>query len=121
MSKKMMKRSLVLGTLMAFVITGSAMAATTSIINADEYENGNVGKIVKASAGEEVQVIGNKIQVNGVNIDKTYYPAKDWAIVTLGDENTEEININNSYAINVNYNGAKVEVKGKKLNITVTC
>ena len=39
MSKKMMKRSLVLGALMAFVITGSAMAAELVVDSTSAYEN----------------------------------------------------------------------------------
>ena len=39
MSKKILKRSLALGALMAFVITGSAMAAELTISSYDEYED----------------------------------------------------------------------------------
>ena len=44
MSKKMMKRSLALGALMAFVITGSAWAAETTI-DSGTYDNGLVGSM----------------------------------------------------------------------------
>ncbi len=57
MSKKIMKRSLALGALMAFVITGSAMAAEltsgNSVITAGEYE---VNSDVTISGSKEVMV-----------------------------------------------------------------
>ena len=60
MSKKMMKRSLALGALMAFVITGSAMAA--SVVNEDFKGS---GEIVASAANSYAYRVndGNEYQV----------------------------------------------------------
>ena len=77
MSKKMMKRSLALGALMAFVITGSAMAAELTISSDADYTavktgdsgwyNGTyIGK--NAKMDEENLASGNTVTIDNVNV-----------------------------------------------------
>ncbi len=63
MSKKMMKRSLALGALMAFVITGSAMAA--------DYENDTLYSQPAESVYDNINVTKDVWSVVGVDIDVT--------------------------------------------------
>ena len=69
MSKKMMKRSLALGALMAFVITGSAMAATTELnIGANQVEELNTirGSFdITGAEGSTLKVSGDAIVASG--------------------------------------------------------
>lgn len=71
MNKKMLKRSLALGALMAFVITGSAMAAGISDkeMTITEPQEGNV-TLFSQSASEEIICEGNTLIIdNGAGID----------------------------------------------------
>ena len=69
MSKKMLKRSMALGALMAFVITGSAMAAETlNITEGTDYSAAvkNSELYVAKSKDDSVVVNGNNLTVSGV-------------------------------------------------------
>ena len=69
MSKKMMKRSLALGALMAFVITGSAMAATVKTFNSsDEWYETNIIADGITAGTEGVWVNGSSVKDVVVNI-----------------------------------------------------
>ena len=62
MSKKMLKRSLALGALMAFVITGSAMAAENYILNKDINLS---GEFVVTDKNVAVRADGDAKDANG--------------------------------------------------------
>ena len=71
MSKKMMKRSLALGALMAFVITGSAMAAELTI----NYENGNYS-VVGTEIGGELSEVYSSLQEADIAGEMSPYVTK---------------------------------------------
>ena len=63
MSKKMMKRSLALGALMAFVITGSAMAA--EVVDKPETSVSYVGVAEDNAHATKVQFVGSEVLTSG--------------------------------------------------------
>ncbi|MBR5486534.1 MAG: hypothetical protein IKV70_01010, partial [Phascolarctobacterium sp.] len=68
MSKKMMKRSLALGALMAFVITGSAMAAEQNFdLNGKDIVFDHVENKYPASGYNSSQP--NPIKINGTGVE----------------------------------------------------
>ena len=104
MSKKMMKRSLALGALMAFVITGSAMAAELTISSDSDFAKVKNGEIEGWS--------------NGTDIGKQNYARLE----DLASDNTLTINNVNAIDINMfvgNIRSAAnaITVKNNKLNI----
>ena len=101
-------------------------ASVTVDGTADLVINGTV-RAEASKEGTNVNIKGQTITIDaggsrGVNVvNGTATDVQGTATVTLGDTNTQEINIKNaSYGILVQYNGtaAGVEVKGAKLNIT---
>lgn len=76
MQKKLMKRSLALGALMAFVITGSAMAANVDVAEGDTKDN------------EKVITVGTNEKFNNAGTVK----AEESITVTGAFDNTGEIN-----------------------------
>ena len=130
--RKTMKRSLALGALMAFVITGSAMATTTqygvnateSDVNANDlYPEGIIEDVnygIKASS-HTVEFSVKDIEINSKIAGS--YTVKGGKII-LGGENTENITISvesndNSYAIQ-NGSGSNGYTSLKANNIILT-
>ena len=119
--KKTMKRSLALGALMAFVITGSAMAA--------EKTFGTSGKVydikntITAKKGDLFNIVGSEIIRDcnggrGFQVSNDYLEKKENAVINLGEDITNSITISNTdIGILVLNNGGVVEVKGKELII----
>lgn len=119
MAKKILKRSLALGALMAFVITGSAMAEETTI-----GTSGSVNNIADVYAGNntKVNVLGSKINITYPNNYSVYadngYLKGNAAEIYLGEDNTSSITIDNAeigiLALN---NGSVIDIKGNELII----
>ena len=137
MSKKMMKRSLALGALMAFVITGSAMAAERTFgVSGDitKLENGGIvifdgaykvdsPDYISSENSETFNVIGKEISIKGIN---PIYVAANWGAgtsrsgtINLGTDDTEAINVEfTKSGIVAFYANSIVNVKGKSLSLT---
>ena len=135
MSKKVMKRSLVLGALMAFVITGSAFAETLGtdggttnlervwVYSGDTYVD-NV--INPAKTNEVIDVVGNNINFNKngsvVFLRVNSYSGTDKsAVVNIGTDDTKLINVNfGNTGLYAEYANAVINVKGEKLYLSST-
>ncbi len=121
MSKKMMKRSLALGALMAFVITGSAWAAETTIGTSGSVNN-IADTTVYAGNNTKVNVLGSEINITYPNNYSVYadngYLENNAAEIYLGEDNTSSITIDNAQigiiALN---NGSVIDIKGAELII----
>ena len=138
MAKKILKRSLALGALMAFVITGSAMANSIGTVTVD----GEVSLLQKtgvvsigSESTEDVSITGgtamylkssnDRFSIYGKNItyDKTNYAiwVDDGARVVLGNKSNKDSIINiksDNYGILALAKGSKVDINAKALNIT---
>ena len=142
MAKKNLKRGLALGALMAFVITGNAMAYDVQLVSNDQRENNGLSINVKDSSGDtqlgiasmngkSVTVLGPKVDITidgGGNVWGVYtYPHETLGggTVVLGDTNTiTNINIDaKKFAAGIqsaglpDKKGSNVLVNGKELNI----
>ena len=80
---------------------------------------------VRANTDSQIDVDGKVINVNGnggiagFRVYTDYYAAGKSAVVNIGSDKTESINISNAtYGIRAMYNGTEVNVKGKELNIS---
>ena len=119
MSKKMMKRSLALGALMAFVITGSAFAETHYIIKLDgsvaQESPANDARVTKGS--EPSLTISKWDDFKDVEIfGKMYYPGSE----KLEDDTVIEGNIafSGNIATSSNPTYANTDLNGKTLTVT---
>ena len=125
MSKKMMRRSLALGALMAFVITGSAMAAELTISsdadfaaakeNSDWYKSNKIYSVNSAS--------GNTLTIGNVNnIDVDVYAGL--AQKSSGNVNVDNNILNISGDVNTSKNIRAAYAKQTDKNATdvsITC
>ena len=126
MSKKMMRRSLALGALMAFVITGSAMAADGSIVdNAvdsyngteivadksdDSVEAANRSYGLAVTSGSHTLADGDKLTITN-NMTGT---ERNYGIVL---KNNAKLTINREVEINVSHSGVdNIHVRGIRNN-----
>jgi len=116
MSKKIMKRSLALGALMAFVITGSAFAETHYIIGQD----GSVkqGSVSSASTGKYDYTA---LDINGWNdfkdvevFGEIYYPG---SVKLEKDETKGKIAFSGNIATSTNPAYADTDLNGMKLTV----
>ena len=118
--KKTMKRSLVLGALMAFVITGSAMAGSIgkTTVNGEAVSVNPRGEFTVGSDGDIVEIKGSG---HGISItddsDKGTVLGKKVEIVS---DNNRGLQISNGAELYIgNENTEKVSVTGKNLGIFV--
>ena len=147
MAKKSLKRGLALGALMAFVITGSAMAEkvvanssdTTKIIDSSKYVD-DAGSIIYANGAsyDGIVSINTDTNLKEINITNNSNFSDAYGVyaydnqangvgakIDLGTENTDTINITangltNSWAAGIcAWKGGEVNVKAKTLNINV--
>ena len=126
MSKKILKRSLALGALMAFVITGSAMAADGSIVdNAVDFYNGteivadksddsveaaNRSYGLAVTSGSHTLADGDKLTITN-NMTGT---ERNYGIVL---KNNAKLTINREVEINVSHSGVdNIHVRGIRNN-----
>ena len=134
----MMKRSLALGALMAFVITGSAMAGSigTTTINGEAVTVNPSGEFTVGADGDVVNITkeGNSISVIDEN-DVANILGKDitlectstsngraiqvayGATTNIGNKNTETVMITSTGSHSIINIGGNVNVDGKNINI----
>lgn len=115
MKKKMMKRSLALGALMVFVITGSAMAADYDKIVVKNGENKTITEndvnvdytgfqaVVVQGVDSSLNVKSDTINITTKAVgtgDSDAVFANEGGKIVLGDDTTSNIVINNTYTHN---------------------
>ena len=120
MSKKMMKRSLALGALMAFVITGSAMAADITIETSDFSSVGSewntTGSFYHTTSKTNNNIIAGSASAN---FDVDIYGAYDEDGVAVNN-NTVTLDggkYKHVYGGYTNFNGGSVAANGNTINI----
>ena len=132
MAKKMMKRSLALGALMAFAITGSAMAAdytmsgdkihnVSEMITGENTLSGSGTLTINNGIAQNHVIMDSKLTVNGVDlvINSAVTGERDWGVLrnaTINSDSKITINQTGKDAA-IGYMAANDNITAAELNI----